>query len=65
MTLIKPNVKLHVKFQVNCKDCKFSKQSQGELRCVLFQTRDNLLPVKDLRDLKGVCGPDAHYFKPK
>ena len=50
---------------VNCKDCKFSKKSQGELRCVLFQTKENLLLVKDLRDSKGVCGPEGHYFKPK
>lgn len=54
-----------VKTPVKCKDCKFAKKSQGELRCVLFQTKENLLPVKDLRDPKGVCGPEGHYFKPK
>ena len=54
----------HIKL-VNCKDCKFSKSFQGELRCILFQTKDTLMSVKDLRDPKGVCGPEAHYFKPK
>jgi hypothetical protein len=61
MTIVKPPINP----LVNCKDCKFAKKSQGELRCVLFQTRDNLILVKELRDPKGVCGPEAHYFKPK
>lgn len=54
-----------VKTPVKCKDCKFAKMSQGELRCILFQTKENLLPVKEVRDPKGVCGPEGHYFKPK
>ncbi len=51
--------------KLNCKDCKFSKMSQGELRCILFRNTNNYLTTKELRDPKGVCGPEAHYFKIK